>query len=241
MAAQDVPREEGRQGVDVPAGGRSVADDQRGYRDTGPPAEVARGMRRDSSLDIQATEQRLGIHDGGLDLDHEQHSVHRVICQQIDPPSIAVSVEADFAAHDPAEFLELLCPERRQRGMIGVEQSIDLLALPSQVPIEMKIKRSCDRARGPNAQATGVATLQRRAHRSAHARSRGQVNEAPSAPMASRPHGKSQSPIIHAPMMKTGAYRRLTGSEDEGSPLDGLRWLMRTRPAFVRLRAGTYC
>jgi hypothetical protein len=51
--------------------------------------------------------------------------------EDFDPPSVTVSIEADFGAGDPAPPLEALFPRGLQSGVALIEQSVQLGALPA--------------------------------------------------------------------------------------------------------------
>ncbi len=90
MPAQRETGKERRECLDMAASSRAFADDKCRHRQARPPAQLARDERSIPSFDVEPTEQSLGVHDRGLDLDHEQILMARVMGEQVDAATVAV-------------------------------------------------------------------------------------------------------------------------------------------------------
>lgn len=88
--------------------------------------------------------------------------------------------------------------------MVGIEEPIDLLPLPADVPAERKTHGVSDSARGVHAQSLDLTALEQATHAWSYARRCGEVDESPAALVASRANGHPETPIIHARMVTGG-------------------------------------
>ncbi len=177
------------------------------------PADPAGHAWTDASLHVQATEQRLGIHEHGLDLDDEQNALHQVEGKNVDSPTVPVSIEAHLASDGPPAFLQAIRP-KGQGGMIRIQEPVDLLPLPANVPVERQIHRRRDRSRGADGQPARVSAFKKRAGGAADVCRRCEIDQPPTAPMSTCANRLAEATIVHAPIMRPEclppAYRRLT-------------------------------
>ncbi len=131
--------------------------------------------------------------------------------QQIDPTTVAVSVEADLVAHDPAMRLEPIRPEGGKRRMVRIQEPIHLVALPTDIPGERQLDRADDRASGANAQPGDVPALQQAARRCTHACGGCKVDQPSPGTVALGSHGLTEAPIVNRAMMTAPGYRAVIG------------------------------
>ena len=197
MTAEGEAGKERSKVVDVTPGGRSLTDHEGGDGNPWPPAEVASDERSHADVHVETPEQGLGVDDRGLDLDDEQDPMHGMEGEEMHPTPVPVSVEAHFGTHGPVEAFQPARPECGHGGMIRVEEAIDLLTLPSEVPAELETDGGGDDAHRAQAQPHRLPALEQRAHGRTDAGRLGQVREPPASPMATRAHREPQATIIH--------------------------------------------
>src|SRR5688572_30089429 len=106
--AQRIAREERTERGEVAPLCRAINHDDRRDHVARLPAHLPREEGNDSGLDVQAAEQLLGIYEHGLDFDDEQNALDRVVGEKIDPPTIAVPIEAHLASHAPPVLLQAM-------------------------------------------------------------------------------------------------------------------------------------
>lgn len=113
---------------------RAVFCDDQALDDTRwRPAEAPCDLSGEADLDVERTEQTLQIGDPRLDLDDQDAARRRVEREQIDPPAVAIDVEAHLGMDEPAIALEPSFPLLGQRRVIRVEQAVELGAMPAEI------------------------------------------------------------------------------------------------------------
>jgi hypothetical protein len=203
----------------VPASGGRVSGDDGWHDLSGRPADLAGDERRDPRLGVDPADQLLAVHDHRLQLDH-QDGPGWMHCEQVDPTALSVPVEADFCASRPAEALEATRYQRCQGRVIGVQEPIDELALPADIPRDRQLDGVTDGADGSDRHLPRAPAFEVGARSGANARRLGQVNEPPSALLSSGTDRHAESPIVHAPIVPRQALLPdFFRSEDE--PIDG--------------------
>jgi hypothetical protein len=123
------------------------------------PAGLGCKQRPEADLHIETPEHLLHVTNPALDLDDEKALGARVPGQQVASPAVAVVVEADFRARDPA------CrPQSRRRGILqsgmsAVDKSIQIGAAPSHVHDKRRIKSRGQAGQRANRQPIQLASL----------------------------------------------------------------------------------
>ncbi|MGH2368684.1 MAG: hypothetical protein ACRDI2_10825 [Chloroflexota bacterium] len=155
-----VPREQCTQTAQVTALRGAIEQDDRRHNEARVPTDIAGDVRSDARLDVETAEKRLGVNERCLDLYDEQNALDRVIRQQVNPSAVPIPIEADLAPHNPAELLKPAGPERRQARVVGIQEPINLLALPADVPVERQVDRLGDRSSNADGELPDMSTLQ---------------------------------------------------------------------------------
>ncbi len=101
-------------------------------RNDGPdiPTQIGTDMAGEAGLGVQGPEQLLHVHESGLDFDHEQGAGGGVPGEQVDPAALAISAVADLDTDDPPPSLQATFDGGADRGVTGIEQPIELRAVP---------------------------------------------------------------------------------------------------------------
>ncbi len=81
--------------------------------------------------------------------------------------------------------------------MIGVQEAIDLLPLPADIPAKREVHGGRDGTCRPDGQSVDVTALEERAHAGSDPGSRSQIDEPPATPMAPRADRMAEATIIH--------------------------------------------
>lgn len=127
--------------MDVPAWRRRVVEDEYRHHGLNAPPEVPDDLRGDSRLDVEPPDRVLRIADRGFDLDNRESARRRVMGQNVDAAAVAVVVEADLDAHDPAQLLEEDHEPILKRRVAGIEEPGQALTLPVDVHPQISAQR----------------------------------------------------------------------------------------------------
>jgi len=187
--------EERIDGAEVPPSSRTIEHDEGGNDEPGIPAERTPDGRGDAGLHVEGAERRLRVDDRSLDLDDEQAALRGMERKEVDPAAIAVLIEAHLGSHGPAQCLEASGHARGESGAVGIQEPIDVGALPSDVPTQRQIHGPGDRAGDPDGEPARATAFEHRASGGPHAGDHGEVREPPA---ASRADGDGHGPPSQA-------------------------------------------
>ncbi len=99
--------------------------------------------------------------------------------------------------------------------MIGVQEAIDLLPLPADIPAKREVHGGRDGTCRPDGQSVDVTALEERAHAGSDPGSRSQIDEPPATPMAPRADRMAEATIIHVTSLPgdgiSADYRFISG------------------------------
>ncbi len=189
---------------------RAISEDDRRNDEPGLPAELARNVRGKSRLHVEAAEQLLGIDERSLDLDHEDDPLCGMVGEQVESAAVTVPIEADFASDDPPEPLQPSRPHGGQRGVVGVQQPVDVLPLPADVPIERQVDSCGDHPSRADRQPAHVSAFHEGARGRSHAGRLCQVDQPPPTAVTPSANCLAESAVIHGSMMPMPDYPALT-------------------------------
>lgn len=133
-----------------------------------------------------------------------------MVGENVDAPSVAVVVEADFEPRLPSAAAEVRHKNLDDPGMRGVQRAVEQCTLPAKHDIQRCTERLHDRVERGDLQCSGTATFQRRDSLAGAAGARCEIGLAPSALQPKRWNGSGQV-RAHDPMIASGDYRPLTG------------------------------
>jgi hypothetical protein len=140
-------------------------------------------LRSKPHLDVERSEQALYVQYLRLDFDDHDDAPLRVERQQVDAPAFAVVTERDLDLHGPTQCFEQLFRVRLERGMAGVQQSVQLRAAPPAVDPELDAERTTDLCQRAAGECHRSVALELGDRASADARTCRQIRLAPSEPM----------------------------------------------------------
>lgn len=123
------------------------------------PTSVRRELRGDTHLPIDTCKRRLDVGHNGLDLDDEECPVNGVPREDIDRSSLAEVVERRFREDLPATLGEQRDNLVDETRMGGVEQSIEVFAVPIQPHGDAGIQALADPLQATDRQAPHPACL----------------------------------------------------------------------------------
>jgi hypothetical protein len=150
-----------------------------------------------ANLDVERAERLLRIHEHGLHFHDQNDALCGMPREEVDSPAISVVVEAHLAPDVPADGGELVGDRGAECGVIGIEEPIDLHALPADVPSKRQVHGSGDRASRADAQPVHPAALEQAADTRSDAGGRGQIRQPPATAMTSGTHSKAEAAIVH--------------------------------------------
>jgi hypothetical protein len=85
-------------------------------------------------LDVQRSEKLLDVDQPRLDLDNERDPELGMEGEQIDPPALAIVVEARLRDNQPTQSLKRLLDRVLEHRMAGIQEAVQLRAAPTNVP-----------------------------------------------------------------------------------------------------------
>jgi len=183
--------------LDAPTRGRRRGDDQDRHDGRGPAAELPRHERRNSDLDVETSEQRLKVPQDRLDLDDEQHVRRGVVGQEIDPPTVAVPVEADLGSNQPAPRLEASLPVLLNECVTGVYEQPRIGCAAGYVDPDACAKSLDEVAHDVDLEASDPARLELDERRSRPAGAFAEVDLPPTSAVPQRAHWAPDLLISH--------------------------------------------
>jgi hypothetical protein len=183
-------------------GGAALGDDQARNDVRRAPAAALRKHHGDSQLYVAPAEQIADVPQAGLDLGDVEDCGRRMERQQVDPPAVAVVVEARFGPDLPRCGRLAARPRVLKSGMVGIEEPVEVaMTAPQRLEREARIERPEQCAHRRDRIPIHPAELHVRYRRHAHA---GAVSEVALAPPASESKGADRStdaPILHRSRM----------------------------------------
>lgn len=153
----------------APPIGPRVGEDEAADDAANVPTESAGYFRCQPLLLVHLGEHPLDIVDSGLELGDEQRSSQRVECEIVDAAAIPEVVVGHFVPRRPRlRRPPLVCrPPFLERGMVSVDQSVELAASPLDEDDQSCIERLDDPARCAHRAGPQIATLDAGYHRRA--------------------------------------------------------------------------
>jgi hypothetical protein len=148
-----------------------------GWRPTNSGANDRWGQSR---LLIELPARRLARRDRGLDLDDDGREPIRPKPQQVDGAALSARAVGHLQDDFPAETLEAPGCVRHERGVLLIEQPIDLGAAPRRDQLEPRFEGREDPTQGVEIGSGNVAPLEQRDHCLRHVSSCRQIRLAPS-------------------------------------------------------------
>lgn len=116
--------------LDAPSRGSIVRQDEHAPDGHGLPAALAGNGRPNPRLAMDTGQGRLDVRHDGLDLDHEQDARDRVPRKDVDRAALARDLEGHLRECDSALDGKQTEHLLDHPGVIAIEQTIELLALP---------------------------------------------------------------------------------------------------------------
>jgi hypothetical protein len=163
------------------------------------PAEAQCDLARKPLLLVQSREQLLRVIDAGLELAHHERASRGMERKVIDGATFPIDVVRDFLAIDPAAGSNLAAaPRSLERGMVGVEQAIELAASPDDLHEKPSIERIEDTDKYAERHRASQTSLESRDGRCAAASAPPEVSLGPSVPMPQRPNAQPDPILPHA-------------------------------------------
>lgn len=130
--------------------------------------------------------------------------------EQIDRSALAVDRVRDLRQRLPAEASEPLEDPTRQSRVALVHQPIKVAASPTERDTEIGIERRRHRLEEAKWHSVDLAAFDPRYPILRRTRPPGHIGLSPAEPMAQRPESPAEPGIVHAEIVRLGAYRRLT-------------------------------
>jgi hypothetical protein len=149
------------------------------------------------TLDVQATKELLHVDEDRLDLDDQEKAGWRVERQEIDPPALAIPIEAQFRSYQPSEAVQQLDQRLPTACMVGVEQPREILPSAPDVPGQRNAQSGRNAAHRPDAEARGMPALYLADRRSRHACTMSEIQLPPAPSMTQGSNGAPKRGIIH--------------------------------------------
>lgn len=152
---------------DRPSCGSHLCEDE--HRDdrahAGPAARLGEGSAK-PHLDIETPERVLEVTKRALHLDDQQDTGARVERQQIHTPAVSIVVEAHLGTDYPTRAGEGCRSLVLEPGMGGIDETVELLALPANGEIDRGPQRlgdTLDRAKWDSSDEAALNSRDRRA------------------------------------------------------------------------------
>lgn len=161
------------------------------------PAAIARDLRRQPALAIDAREQLLDVHELRLELDHEQRPAALVPREDVDRPALAVVRERDLRRECP--------PVRREKPgelivelrVTGGQQPVQLTAAPARPDVDQDAEHARDPPHGVQEGGPQLATLDARHRRLRHPGPPGDFRLGQLEPDPNHPARPTEPHVVH--------------------------------------------
>jgi hypothetical protein len=157
------------------------------------PAEVAHHLRREASVAIDRPDQTLHVDDLRLQLDDEQRPGRSQPGHDVDHPALAPDRERTLRDHLPPGRGEGADDELVHRGVPGVQEAVELRAVPAQDDVEVRLQRHGNGLQLPHPNPGEVAALHGGDHGARHLRAAGDLLLRGVRPDADCPEASSDS------------------------------------------------
>src|SRR5688500_11884179 len=108
------------------------------------------------------------------------------VSKKTNEPTVAGPIEAHLAEHHSHGTVQPNRAEGSKRGVIRIQQSVDLWPLPADVPGERQIHRRRDRSSRSHGQVARIPSFQEGAGRGSDACRCCEVDQPPATPMSTR-------------------------------------------------------
>jgi len=227
-AAKLEPGEQVSVSVDTAPIRAAGSHDQNGYRHGSSPTQRPCDANGEPTFDVKQTERILYVGDDGLDLDDRERSGRGMPGEDVDPPAVAIAVEAHFRLGQPAAVAQSAQHHARNSRVVRVAQAGKLGATIAGVPAKSHAECCGDLPDRANRHALDLATLDASDQAGADPSTPRQVHLLPAAPVPQRSDRPAELDVLHGPSSRGVAYRRLT------TGLLSAR-LVRVRPTCGRL------
>ena len=174
------------------------------------PASLGREPSCEPHLHVEAPERLLEVADRAFHLDHEHHPDQRMHGEDVDPPAIAVSVEAHLDARRPP------CgPKERDRvlddpSVDGIEEPIEFLAAPADAQLRARLEGVKQATDEPKRLRSHLSAFDPRDDLPRDAGSAGEVGLSPAPPTTEGADGAGKVRSEHQPMIVSAAYPPIT-------------------------------
>lgn len=110
-------------------------------------------------LHVEPPEELLHVTNRALDLHDQQRAQPKVIGNQVDTAAVAEMIEADLGAGYPSEGGEQMCRPFLERSVGAIQQSVELLASPSDLQVDGGLQSFRQTINCADRQRTQVAAL----------------------------------------------------------------------------------
>ena len=162
------------------------------------PAVVARKAPGDPSPNIHRGHERIDVDDPCLELDDEQRPSRGMPGEDVDDASFAIAGERDLREGQPsADGSEPLSSRLVHARVPAIQESVELVAAPEELPIEPSTKRARDLSDLAERHAVQAASFDRHDHASWDAGELSEVNLAKAAAETESPNGRPEPLVIH--------------------------------------------
>jgi hypothetical protein len=154
--------EQSRVTFDLPALGPILENDECRNRGVCHPAQVTRDQWREPRLHIEAAERILHVAQGGLDFDDQQDALDGLEGQDVVSSPISEMIEADLHSNEPASRFKERGDRFLERGVISIQQAVQLFASPDDLQAQMRVEAGHDAAHCPDGDACQIVVLHAR-------------------------------------------------------------------------------
>ena len=169
-----------------------------GYR---IPATISHDLADEPSLHVDLPNELIDVRNVRLEFDDQERPLRRMPRDDVDDPALSIDRERDLGCEHPCRELagEPARDELVQRGVLGVEQAIEVAGAPPGHEVDSNIQRRCDPPDRIERECPGMASLD---PGNGRGRDTGPCRKVSLAPASLQPNGADRRPnslVIHDP------------------------------------------